>query len=157
LVDWEEVPPLPFELACLPQRWFRWFNLPVVSYALPALIAIGQAINHHRRPRNPIVRGIRTLARSRSLRVLERIQPTSGGFLEATPLTIFVVMALASIGQVDHPVVRKGVDFLRNSVRPDGSWPIDSNLSVWVTTLAINSLAAAGELDKLDKKAELSE
>jgi squalene-hopene/tetraprenyl-beta-curcumene cyclase len=157
LVEWEEVPPLPFELACLPQAWFRLLNLPVVSYALPALIAIGQAIDHHRRPRNPLVRGIRALARKRSLRVLERIQPSSGGFLEAVPLTSFVVMALASIGQVDHPVVRKGVEFLRNIVRPDGSWPIDSNLSVWVTTLAINSLAAAGELSKIDKLPELRE
>ena len=155
LVEWQEVPPLPFELACLPQAWFRWLNLPVVSYALPALIAIGQAIHHHRRPRNPLVRGIRALARKRSLMVLERIQPSSGGFLEAVPLTSFVVMALASIGQVDHPVVRKGIEFLRNSVRPDGSWPIDSNLSVWVTTLAINALAAAGELSTIDKLPEL--
>ena len=43
LVPWHEVPPLPFELACLPQSWYRFARLPVVSYALPALIAIGQA------------------------------------------------------------------------------------------------------------------
>ena len=40
LVPWSEVPSLPFELACLPQAWFRFLKLPVVSYALPALIAI---------------------------------------------------------------------------------------------------------------------
>src|SRR5262249_39069193 len=39
LVAWEEVPSLPFELACFPQSWFRFLRLPVVSYALPALIA----------------------------------------------------------------------------------------------------------------------
>ena len=33
-------------------------------------------------------------------------------------------------------VVREGVEFLVASVRPDGSWPIDTNLSTWVTTLA---------------------
>ena len=33
--------------------------------------------------------------KGRTLRVLRRIQPTSGGYLEATPLTSFVVMALA--------------------------------------------------------------
>ena len=49
LVPWREVPPLPFELACLPQSWYRFARLPVVSYALPALIAIGQAVHHHRR------------------------------------------------------------------------------------------------------------
>ena len=73
------------------------------------------------------------------------MQPDSGGFLEATPLTSFVVMSLASIGQSDHPVVRKGVEFLLASVRPDGSWPIDTNLATWNTTLAVNALAGSGE------------
>ena len=54
LTSWKEVPSLPFELACLPQSWFRFLNLPVVSYALPALIAIGQAVYHHRPPWNPL-------------------------------------------------------------------------------------------------------
>ena len=48
LVPWSEVPRLPFELACLPQSWYRFARLPVVSYALPALIAIGQVRHHHR-------------------------------------------------------------------------------------------------------------
>ena len=42
-VAWRSVPQLPFELAALPHGWFRHLRLPVVSYALPALIAIGQA------------------------------------------------------------------------------------------------------------------
>jgi squalene-hopene/tetraprenyl-beta-curcumene cyclase len=42
-------------------------------------------------------------------------------------------------------------------VRPDGSWPIDSNLSLWVTTLSINALATAGELPRLDKPTDLRE
>src|SRR5687768_15919406 len=42
-------------------------------------------------------------------------------------------------------VVREGVKFLANSIRPDGSWPIDTNLATWVTTLSINALAAGGE------------
>jgi squalene-hopene/tetraprenyl-beta-curcumene cyclase len=38
-------------------------------------------------------------------------------------------------------------------VRPDGSWPIDSNLSTWVTTLSINALSDAGEnLDEMAGK-----
>ena len=56
LTSWQEVPPLPFELACFPQSWFRFLKLQVVSYALPALIAIGQAVYHHRPPWNPIAR-----------------------------------------------------------------------------------------------------
>ncbi len=151
LVSWREVPPLPFELACFPQSWFRFLRLHVVSYALPALIAIGQAISHHRTPRNPFTRLVRWAARRRSLRVLESIQPSSGGFLEATPLTSFVTMSLASIGLADHAVARNGARFLVASVRPDGSWPIDTNLATWVTTLSVNALAAAGELESCDR------
>ena len=150
LVSWREVPSLPFELACFPQSWFRFLRIPVVSYALPALIAIGQAVYHHRPPWNPFSRLVRRMAIGKSLRVLQKIQPSSGGFLEAAPLTSFVTMGLASIGQAEHPVVIKCVEFLVNSVRPDGSWPIDTNLATWVTTLSINALAAAGELENLD-------
>ncbi|HTU17326.1 MAG TPA: prenyltransferase/squalene oxidase repeat-containing protein [Gemmataceae bacterium] len=157
LVSWREVPALPFELACFPQSWFRFLRIPVVSYALPALIAIGQAVYQHRPPRNPLTRLVRRGAIGKSLRVLQKIQPTSGGFLEATPLTSFVTMALASIGRAEHPVVSKCVEFLVASVRSDGSWPIDTNLATWVTTLSINALAAAGDLDKLDRKEQLSD
>ncbi|HUG92712.1 MAG TPA: prenyltransferase/squalene oxidase repeat-containing protein, partial [Planctomycetaceae bacterium] len=140
LVDWRDVKPLPFELACLPPRFYKTVRLPVVSYALPALIAIGQVRHHFRKPRNPLTRLIRRLAIGPSLRRLEQIQPTNGGFLEATPLTSFVTMSLAGMGLADHPVARRGVEFIINSVRPDGSWPIDTNLATWVTTLAVNAL-----------------
>jgi squalene-hopene/tetraprenyl-beta-curcumene cyclase len=142
LVPWQEVAPLPFELASLPNRLLGLLRLPVVSYAIPALVAIGQARYFHARPRNPMVRVIRRWAIPSSLRTLERMQPASGGFLEATPLTSFVVMALAGTGRADHPVARRGVEFLVGSARPDGSWPIDTNLATWTTTLAINALAA---------------
>jgi squalene-hopene/tetraprenyl-beta-curcumene cyclase len=143
LVPWKEVPRLPFELACLPQSWYRFARLPVVSYALPALIAIGQVIHHHRSTWNPITLSTRFLGKKQSLRVLERIQPSSGGYLEASPLTSFVVMSLASIPNLPDSgqhVIQKGIEFLVNSVCADGSWAIDSNLSIWVTTLSVNAL-----------------
>ncbi|MBL9090240.1 MAG: squalene--hopene cyclase [Planctomycetaceae bacterium] len=140
LVPWREVSALPFEAACLPQSWYRFARLPVVSYAIPALVAIGQAKYFHDKPWNPIARGVRALSVNRSLNVLRKMQPASGGFLEATPLTSFVVMSLASIGRHDHPVTQLGLKFLIDSVRPDGSWPIDTNLATWVTTLSINAL-----------------
>ncbi|NQV25712.1 MAG: squalene--hopene cyclase [Rhodopirellula sp.] len=140
LIDWKEVTSLPFELACLPAKFYSTIRLPVVSYALPALIAIGQVKHHHRPSWNPIVRFIRNRAIKTSLRVLDRIQPPNGGFLEAAPLTSFVTMSLAGKGLADHPVVARAVAFLCDSVRPDGSWPIDTNLATWVTTLSINAL-----------------
>ncbi|MEZ6066585.1 MAG: prenyltransferase/squalene oxidase repeat-containing protein [Planctomycetaceae bacterium] len=140
LVDWKEITPLPFELACLPARFYKTVRLPVVSYALPALIAIGQVRHHFAPTWNPVTRIARNLAKAKSLEVLERIQPPNGGFLEATPLTSFVTMSLAAMGLTDHPVVRKGVEFITASARPDGSWPIDTNLATWVTTLSVNAL-----------------
>jgi squalene-hopene/tetraprenyl-beta-curcumene cyclase len=141
---WRMVRPLPFELAVLPHRLYKWLRLPVVSYALPALIAIGQARYEHRKPRNPLIVALRRLSRARSLAVLTRLQPENGGFLEAAPLTSFVVMSLAASGHKDHQVVSKGVEFLTASVREDGSWPIDTNLATWVTTLSISALSNGG-------------
>ncbi len=140
MVEWSTIPALPFELACLPARFYKTVRLPVVSYALPALIAIGQVRHHFVKSWNPYSLTVRNAARKRSLKVLEQIQPTNGGFLEATPLTSFVTMSLAGMGLVDHPVVKKGVQFILDSVRDDGSWPIDTNLATWVTTLSVNAL-----------------
>lgn len=144
LVDWRQVPSLPFEAAWVPQRMYRWLHLPVVSYAIPALVAIGQARFHHRPPWFPLTRLLRRAAIQPTRRVLAQIQPGSGGYLEAVPLTSFVVMSLLSTGLTDHSVVRSGLKFIVDSVRPDGSWPIDTNLATWNTTLALNALAISG-------------
>jgi squalene-hopene/tetraprenyl-beta-curcumene cyclase len=114
-----------------------------VSYAIPALVAIGQARFFHCKPRNPLVRALRAASIKRTLHVLARMQPASGGYLEAIPLTSFVVMSLAGTGRADHPVAQRGVKFLLDTARPDGSWPIDTNLATWVTTLAINATMAS--------------
>lgn len=144
LVPWKEVSPLPFEFACLPQSWYRFAQLPVVSYAIPALVAIGQAKYLLDPPQNPLAKWIRSAAIDTSLRVLRAIQPQSGGYLEAIPLTSFVVMSLAATDRVDLEVTREGVRFIEESVRPDGSWPIDTNLATWNTTLSLNALAHGG-------------
>ena len=132
---WHWVPSLPFELAALPRRWFARLSLPVVSYALPALIAIGQ-VRHFHAP----AAWWRGWFRKGTLRLLREIQPEGGGYLEATPLTSFVAMALASQHLSEHPVAKAAVEFLKNSCRADGSWPIDSDLATWGTTLTVKAL-----------------
>jgi hypothetical protein len=141
---WRRVRPLPFELAVLPQAVFGALRLPVVSYALPALIAIGQVIHQRSKRFHPV----RSLARNRTLNVLITLQPENGGFLEATPLTSFVTMSLAGMGLAKHIVAQRGEGFLRKSMRPDGSWPIDTNLATWVTTLSIKALRFVPQLSK---------
>jgi squalene-hopene/tetraprenyl-beta-curcumene cyclase len=136
---WKYVKPLPFELAILPRRLFRWLRLSVVSYALPALIAVGQVKFHFNPPSNPWSRFVRGLVRNKTLAFLRRLQPDNGGFLEAVPLTAFVTMSLAAMGKTQEETVRKGVEFLVQSVRQDGSWPIDTDLATWLTTLSVNT------------------
>ena len=149
---WRHVPALPFELAALPHRWLRLLRVQVVSYALPALVSMGLARHCQLPPRNPLTRLARRLARPRALKVLGAIQPSSGGFLEAAPLTSFVAMSLASAG-AGEAVVDRCVDFLTASARPDGSWPIDTDLATWVTTLSVNALAAGGRTERLGDQA----
>ena len=136
---WKYVPQLPFELAALPRGLFAAVKMPVVSYALPALIAIGQVRFHFVRG-NPVAALWRRAVVEKTQRLLREIQPEGGGFLEATPLTSFVTMALAAMGRGNEAVAENGVDFLLRSVRDDGSWPIDTNLATWVTTLSVKAL-----------------
>ncbi|MDB6071370.1 MAG: shc 2 [Verrucomicrobiales bacterium] len=136
---WRRVPALPFELAAFPRKWFAALRLPVVSYALPALIAIGQA-RHVKAPLRGPWGWVRSAAMARTGRLLREIQPEGGGFLEATPLTGFVTMALCAAGAGTGDVVREAVAFLVKSVREDGSWPIDTNLATWGTTLSVKAL-----------------
>lgn len=146
---WPLIKPLPFEFAAAPHSWLKLLKLTVVSYALPALIAIGQVRHHKLPPKNPFTRLLRNLLRTKTLNLLTDIQPQSGGFLEAAPLTSFVAMSLIASDQKDHPVVKKALNFLETTVRKDGSWPIDTNLSTWVTTLSVNSLALNPEFHNL--------
>ena len=150
LVPWERIPRLPFALAALPHSWYKFLRLHVVSYALPALIAIGLLLDERKPSRNPLRKLARAAAQGPAMRKLEAIQPASGGFLEAIPLTSFVAMSLIPICGAGQPVVGKCLGFIERSVRPDGSWAIDSNLSVWLTTNSVKALSVAGELRRID-------
>lgn len=154
---WSQIPALPFELATLPHGFYGALQLPVVSYALPALIAIGRSIHHHAPSKNPLLRVLRNCVDSHTAAKLEQLQPSNGGFLEATPLTSFVLMNLASIGEALSTTGRKSADFLRASVRPDGSWPIDTNLSTWVSTWAVTALSHQPECIRHEERSTLKQ
>jgi len=132
---WRRMPNFPFEAAVLPESWFKYLNLPVVSYAIPALICVGLAQLKHRPNK------LRALAVKKALRVLVEKQPEDGGFLEAAPLTGFCVICLCAAGLREHPATRLAVSFLTETQRADGSWPIDRDLRLWTTSLALDALA----------------
>ena len=135
-----KIPQLPFEFTLLPAKWYSLFNLRVVSYAIPALIGVGIFIFRTRKHHNPVMKWLRNKSIGPAMRKLEGIMPESGGFLEAIPLTAFVAMCLISCGLGNNAVAVKGISFLRNQQREDGSWPIDTNLSTWVTSLSVKAL-----------------
>lgn len=138
LKKWDRIPQFPFELTILPQRFFRFLQLPVVSYAIPALIAVG--IVRFRRGRQGIFSPVREAFVPKCMRVLTSLQPENGGFLEAAPLTAFVSMCLCEADMREHTVVRKAAEFLYDTQREDGAWPIDTDLASWVTALAVKAL-----------------
>ncbi len=140
------IPQLPFELSLLPRAFYRLLNLNVVSYAIPALVAVGIVVFKKKDP-NLFWRIIRKYSIGKALRILHKMLPESGGYLEAIPLTAFVCLSLLNSGYGDAKVVQKGMGFLRSTQREDGSWPIDVDLSTWVTTLSVK--AAGNSLDDI--------
>lgn len=153
MVDWKQVSPLPFEAAVFPQSMYRFLRMPVVSYAIPALVAIGQARFFLGPKPLPPVGWVRAAAVGRTMQVLRQMQPESGGYLEATPLTSFVLMSLAATGRGGCEVAQACVRFLIDSVLEEGSWPIDTNLATFVTSLAVHAL----HMDPTDDKSWISD
>ncbi len=153
--QWSNIPQLPFELAALPQRLFNWLRLPVVSYAIPALIAVGLVRFRNAGKGFWPLSFMRRLVTPLVMRKLSGMQPENGGFLEAAPLTGFVAMCLASAGFANHPAVSKGLQFLTATIREDGSWPIDTDLSLWLTTLSVKALDIDGDMTT-DERAKLA-
>jgi squalene-hopene/tetraprenyl-beta-curcumene cyclase len=49
-------------------------------------------------------------------------------------------MNLAAIGETTQSQCAKRPPVCARPMRPDGSWPIDTNLSTWLTTWAIAAL-----------------
>lgn len=146
-----KIPALPFELTLLPASWYRFFNLRVVSYALPALIGVGIYLHVHRK--KSFYGKLRSSFIQAALKKLGSLVPESGGFLEAIPLTGFVAMCLIASGNRNEKTVTKGLEFLRNQQRDNGGWPIDTDLSTWVTTLSIKAFGP--ELENVLNKEEV--
>jgi squalene-hopene/tetraprenyl-beta-curcumene cyclase len=132
------IPQLPFELSLLPRQFYRLLNLSVVSYAIPALVAVGIVI-FKKKDSNFFWRTVRRFSIPKALKILHRMLPESGGYLEAIPLTAFVTLSLINAGYVETEVVKKGIWFLKNTQREDGGWPIDVDLSTWVTSLSVKA------------------
>jgi squalene-hopene/tetraprenyl-beta-curcumene cyclase len=137
---WKDIPQLPFEFALFPQGFYKFLRLPVVSYAIPALIAVGLAQHKAKRKRRSPISWFRNVITPKVLKKLAAIQPSHGGFLDAPPLTGFVCSCLIYAGYKDSQITKVSLDFLRKVFREDGSCGIDTNLAVWITAKTVKSL-----------------
>ncbi|MBE7466161.1 MAG: squalene--hopene cyclase [Planctomycetes bacterium] len=148
LLDWREVDPLPFELTLVPRSVMGAIGLPVVSYALPALVCVGLS-RHAQAPSGwPHARALRAWSAARALKLTASMQPKSGGFLEAIPITAFCLLGLHAAGRSEHQVARNATRFLAATQRADGGWPVEVHLATWNTTRAIDALHGAGLLEE---------
>ena len=147
LIPWSDVDALPFELALAPRGLMGALRLPVVSYALPALVCVGLA-RHAKKPSWFLPsRWLRSSITQKALDLILKMQPASGGYLEAIPITAFCMLGLTAAGREDHPIAQNAQKFLLNTQREDGSWPVEVNLSIWNTTRAIEAFAAGDLLN----------
>ncbi len=146
---WRHISHQPFEIASGPWQAYHLFRA-TPSTSLPLLVALGQARHSQRPSSNPFVRLVRQRASQRTLDLLRSLQPEDGGFLSSPAFTGMVTYCLGAAGVQHHWVTRRGIDFLRQTRRPDGSWPAHGPLATWQTALALGALAKAGTLgDKL--------
>ncbi len=137
-------------------------RMPVSAMPFPALVAIGQA-QHFLAP--SVIwpwQQVRRLAVNRTTAVLAKMQPDSGGFGGYAADRICVDELSCEFGKA----AKAGINGLeagdqslfklsKSSVREDGSWPIDTNLATWVTSLAIHAIEPCDALENAKISDEL--
>lgn len=134
---WNLVPKLPYQLAIIPKKFFALLKLPMVSYAIPALVCVGVC-------RDFLARGKVSKFRRKFAEILLKkisaMQPKSGGFLEATPLTAFCAICLIISTFKEHSIVKNALKFIIKE--QNESWAIDTNLCQWLSSLSVDALKA---------------
>jgi squalene-hopene/tetraprenyl-beta-curcumene cyclase len=122
IAPWRRVPQLSWNtITTLLRR--RGGELQSTDEPVAPLLAAGLARFRHAPPLNPLRRLATRMAQKPAVAALEGLQGVSGGFMESIPQTGFVVLSLAGAGLHDHPVVRRGVEFLLSTVLSTGGWP----------------------------------
>lgn len=122
VVDWKFLPAIPLESAAfdnLSTRVEFWTSRQPV---LPALYAAGVAGFMLNKPLNPLTHWRRAAASRKAIDWLEQNQLANGSFQDSAPVTSLVLMSLASVGLTSRSIVRRGVEYLFDQVRSDGSW-----------------------------------
>ncbi|MCX8156100.1 MAG: hypothetical protein N3J91_06615 [Verrucomicrobiae bacterium] len=139
---WRHVPELPFERGALPPDWWAMARPPAAAWAMPLLLAAGQARHHNLAGGCFFTRLMRELFRTSTLNRLTALQAEDGSFQASPLLTALTTIGLLAAGYGRHAVTEKGVDYLVAAARADGSWPIFSSPDVWLTAQAVQACTA---------------
>ena len=139
---WRHVPALPFERGALPPEWWATTRPPAASWAMPLLLAAGQARHHNLAEGCFFTRLGRELFRTSTLKRLAALQAEDGSFQASPLLTALTAVGLLAAGCGRHAVTDKAMDYLISAGRPEGSWPVFSSHDVWLTAQAVQASTA---------------
>jgi squalene-hopene/tetraprenyl-beta-curcumene cyclase len=139
---WPEAPAhrIPLEAILLPR-----FLATKMSFALPTIAAFGIMQSRTGDPR-AVRRAVDRLAERRALRTLEEIiafEGPGGCFEESAFVAAVIGVGLFRAG-IGDAIVERCMNYLRDTVRPDGSWPVDRDLELSCTSYVTGGLQDAG-------------
>jgi squalene-hopene/tetraprenyl-beta-curcumene cyclase len=111
------------------------------SIVLPGVLGLG--IGQRRvLPAGRLKRFCQWLAEPKALSWLRAVLGPNGGIEECALMCALVYSGLRSAGpDVGADIQRGCLDFLLSTMRPDGSWPIDRDLEIAVTSYCVLALA----------------
>lgn len=141
LADGSRAPRVPIELVLLPAALRR----RVLSYLSPPFIALALLQSRLGAP-GRLSRAALAVARPAAVRLLGEVQRQEGGVgsYGGDPwLTGLVVSALATAGAGPGGLVAAGLDYLRTTAQPDGSWHMIHGMAVERVEVTGPAFAAA--------------
>lgn len=134
-------PPQPMEVMLLPARLRNR-----ASIVLPGVLGLG--IGQARvLPTGRLRRLALRLAEPKALRWLRDVMGPNGGIEECALMAALVYSGLRIAGpDVGADIQRGCLEFMLSTRRPDGSWPIDRDLEIAVTSYVVLALAELGDV-----------
>jgi squalene-hopene/tetraprenyl-beta-curcumene cyclase len=146
LYEQDAIRRVPAVIALLPRRTRR-----KVSFVMPVLLS-WLVMQRRTRQLSWPVRQLFRLAEPRALAYFDELieyEPPDGGSQESPLLVSLNTFAFARVG-VRPDLVSRGVAYLRNTARADGSWPINRDLEFSATAFATMGLQDGGLTAKLE-------
>ncbi|MGH3309781.1 MAG: prenyltransferase/squalene oxidase repeat-containing protein [Streptomyces sp.] len=137
----QEQPVQPLEVILMPAPLRNR-----ASIALPGVIALGIAQSRMLPAAFPR-RVVRRAAEARGLEWLRAVMASNGGIEECPLMSALIYTSLNIAGDDIGSDIQQGcLEYLRETRRPDGSWAIDRDLELAVTSYVVFALAETSDV-----------